>query len=72
MKNALSILTEIIKQRNIELSFNIIEIGAVQLSENKEPFYQLLDYFPSSKIIGFELPMIFFTLFVVTLVINLS
>ena len=55
MKNALSILTEIIKQRNIELSFNIIEIGAVQISENKEPFYKLLDHFPSSKIIGFEL-----------------
>ena len=31
-------------------------MGAVQLSKDKiEPFYQLLDYFPSSKIIGFEI-----------------
>ena len=55
MSNPILILSDIIKKNNIDLSFNIVEIGAVQLSENKEPFYQLLDYFPSSKIIGFEL-----------------
>ena len=55
MSNPILILSEIIKKNNIDLSFNILEIGAVQLSENPEPFYQLLDYFPSSRIIGFEL-----------------
>lgn len=55
MSNPILILSEIIKKNNIDLSFNIVEIGAVQLSENKEPFYELLEHFPSSKIIGFEL-----------------
>ena len=55
MSNPILILSDIIKKNNINLSFNIVEIGAVQLSENKEPFYELLDYFPSSKITGFEL-----------------
>ena len=55
MKSSIAILSEIIKKNNNDLSFNIIEIGAVQLSAEKEPFYQLLDHFPSSKITGFEL-----------------
>ena len=55
MKNPIEILAGIIKQNNIDLSFNIIEVGAVQVSDKQEPFYQLLDYFPSSKIFGFEL-----------------
>ena len=55
MKNPIEILAEIIKQNNIDLSFNIIEIGAVQITDTQEPFYQLLNYFPSSNIIGFEL-----------------
>ena len=55
MKKPIAILAEIIKQNNIDLSFNIIEIGAVQLLDTQEPFYELLNYFPSSQIIGFEL-----------------
>lgn len=55
MKNPIAILTEIIKQNNIELSFNIIEVGAVKIEDAQEPFYQILNYFPSSQIIGFEL-----------------
>ena len=55
MKNPIQILSDIIKENKIDLSFNIIEIGAVQISDTQEPFYQLLDYFPSSNIIGFEL-----------------
>ncbi len=55
MKKLIAILTEIIKQNNIDLSFNIIEVGAVQLTDAQEPFYELLNYFPSSQIIGFEL-----------------
>lgn len=55
MSNTIKILTEIIKQNGIDLTFNLIEIGAIQTSDRQEPFYQLLDHFPSSKIIGFEL-----------------
>ena len=55
MNNNLIKLCEIILRSNTEINFNIIEIGALHLAGNKEPFYELLDYFPSSKIIGFEL-----------------
>lgn len=55
MNPALSSLVEFVKQTNININFNIIEIGAVQVQDNKEPFYELLDYFPSTKIIGFEI-----------------
>ena len=47
---------EVINKTDIDISFTLIEVGAVQLPNGKiEPFYQLLDYFPSSKIIGFEI-----------------
>ncbi len=55
MNTALSSLVEFVKQRNIHINFKIIEIGALQVQDNKEPFYELLDYFPSTKIIGFEI-----------------
>ncbi len=55
MNTALSSLVEFIKQTNIDINFNIVEIGALQVQDNKEPFYELLDYFPSTKIIGFEI-----------------
>ena len=55
MNKPLFELVESIKKTNIELNFKIIEIGALQIQDKKEPFYQLLDYFPSSKIIGFEI-----------------
>ena len=32
-----------------DLSFTILEIGALKLSENDEPFYKILDYFPHQK-----------------------
>ena len=47
-------LLEIIKKNKIDCKFTIIEIGAIEVSK-KEPFYELLDHFPSSKIIGFEI-----------------
>ena len=48
--------TEVIKQLDLDISFTLLEVGAVQLSKDeKEPFYELLDYFPSSKVIGFEI-----------------
>lgn len=55
MNNALNLLVEFIKQTDINISFTIIEIGALKLNKEKESFYELLDYFPSSKIIGFEI-----------------
>ena len=55
MNPALSSLVEFVKQTNININFKIIEIGALQVQDNKEPFYELLDYFPSTKIIGFEI-----------------
>ena len=55
MNKALNILAEYIKQADIKINFTIIEIGAVQTKNEKEPFYELLDYFPESRIIGFEI-----------------
>ena len=55
MNKALKVLAEYIKYTNIKINFTIIEVGALQIHSKKEPFYELLDYFPSSKIIGFEL-----------------
>ena len=54
MNDASKKLFEIIKKNKINLKFKIIEIGAVQLSK-KEPFYEILEHFPNSKIIGFEI-----------------
>ena len=48
-------LCELIKHSNTEIKFNIVEIGALRIAGSSEPFYELLDYFPSSQIIGFEL-----------------
>lgn len=55
MNKPLLELVNIIKKTNIDFSFKIIEIGALQIQDQKEPFYELLDHFPSSKIIGFEI-----------------
>mgnify|MGYP001170455085 CR=1 FL=1 len=46
---------EVINKTDIEISFTLLEVGARQISQDKtEPFYELLDYFPSSRVIGFE------------------
>ena len=55
MDGTLKRLVEIIKKTKINCKFTILEIGALQLGNSKEPFYQLLEYFPSSEIIGFEI-----------------
>jgi len=54
MNEKLKDLVDIIYHNKIELKFNILEIGALQVEKSKEPFYELLRYFPFSKIIGFE------------------
>jgi len=48
-------LGEIIKEVADNLSFTILEIGAVPLEGQVEPFHNLLDIFPGSKIIAFEI-----------------
>lgn len=37
------------------LKFNVMEVGGVPLGGNPEPFYALLDIFPDSQIVAFEL-----------------
>lgn len=54
MNNASKKLFEIIHKNKIDCKFTIIEVGALELSK-KEPFYELLEHFPNSKIIGFEI-----------------
>jgi FkbM family methyltransferase len=55
MSKTLKKLVDIINQNKINIKFTLLEIGAVEVKDSKEPFYQLLDYFPESKIIGFEI-----------------
>jgi FkbM family methyltransferase len=50
----ISKLAEMILKHEDSLTFNILEIGAVPIRGEPEPFYQLLDIFPGSKIIAFE------------------
>ena len=55
MNKKLSILADIIKEKKINCDFMMIEVGALKIQSKPEPFYELLDYFPSSRIIGFEI-----------------
>jgi len=48
-------LGEIVREADSTLSFTILEIGAVPLEGAAEPFHQLLDIFPESQILAFEL-----------------
>ena len=54
MNELLKKTANIVKSADIDISFTMLEVGALSLGET-EPFYELLDYFPSSRIIGFEL-----------------
>ena len=47
-------LVKLILRISDSLSFTILEVGALQIEEKTEPFHQLLDCFPASKIIAFE------------------
>jgi FkbM family methyltransferase len=47
-------LADLILKHENSLTFNILEIGAVPVEGEPEPFYQLLDLFPGSQIIAFE------------------
>ncbi len=53
VKEILNKLILKLKELDNVLTFRIIEIGALNLGK-KEKFYDLLDYFPNSEILGFE------------------
>ena len=55
MKDPFKKLVEIIHETKVNCEFSLLEIGAAKTNEKKEPFYKILDYFPHSKIIGFEI-----------------
>ena len=48
-------LAEMVKRVEPSLTFNMIEIGALPMSEKVERFHSLLSLFPGSKISAFEL-----------------
>ena len=54
LEKRIKTLGEIVREVESTLSFTILEIGARPLEGQKEPFYQLLDIFPESRIIAFE------------------
>jgi FkbM family methyltransferase len=47
-------IARIVQNVDPNLDFTIFEVGALPLGENQEPFYQILDFFPQSRIIAFE------------------
>lgn len=52
--NMVEALSKLINKVDPNLDFTIMEIGALPLEGAPEPFYCLIDYFPKSKIIAFE------------------
>lgn len=52
-KNALNSVIDVVKKHAPELSFTMLDIGALPIG-NVEPFYWLGEHFPNSRIIGFE------------------
>lgn len=56
MKNheSLKVLCQGVYEYNNNLTFNILEIGALPLGSKEEPFYQVVKQFPGSKLIAFE------------------
>jgi FkbM family methyltransferase len=54
MNELLKKTADVVKSAEIDVSFTLIEVGALAVGST-EPFYELLDYFPSSRIIGFEI-----------------
>jgi FkbM family methyltransferase len=48
-------LAGVLRSRGISISFNLIEIGALPIEGQVEPFYQLLKLFPASHLSAFEI-----------------
>ena len=55
MQDIFKKLVEIIQKTKIDFKFTIVEIGALPVSNSKPRFYKILEYFPTSEIIGFEI-----------------
>lgn len=45
----------LVKEESPALSFNVVEIGARQVSPEYEPFHELVAFFPDSRYIGFDI-----------------
>lgn len=50
----LKMLSELALEQDSELAFTILEIGALPLEGEVEPFHKFLELFPNSQIIAFE------------------
>lgn len=50
----IEILGKLVSQYAPDLSFTMLEIGALPLDGHEEPFYGLLDIFPKSQLVAFE------------------
>jgi FkbM family methyltransferase len=55
MKTKLKKLAQAVISVDPEIKFTILEIGALPLGDKSEQFHQLVDLFPGSRIIAFEL-----------------
>lgn len=55
MNKNLKTLADFIKHIHGDLKFTFLEVGALQVGGPEEIFYELLDLFPLSKVIGFEI-----------------
>ena len=47
-------LSKLIADNDKSITFSMLEIGGMPLGEQEEPFYQLLDLFPGSSVVAFE------------------
>ena len=54
MRQSLLSLLDFTNQLKLNLVFKIIEVGAQKINNHNEPFYDLIENFPGSKLIGFE------------------
>ena len=55
MKDPFEKLVEIIQKTKIDCKFTLVDVGALPIENSKPRFHKLLEYFPSSEIIGFEI-----------------
>ena len=55
MQDIFKKLAEIIQKTKIDRKFTLVDIGALPIGNSKPRFHKILEYFPSSEIIGFEI-----------------
>lgn len=54
--DVLETLATLVRDQDPQLRFTLLNVGAVPLGEQQaEPFYSLIDLFPGTRVIGFEL-----------------